>query len=752
MRIKSIFPSLRKNDKEVLTEMGNDLKQILLKPFLILFKIPANLLDVIYHGVCLYSVKIPQCIGRLIMLPANLLISLCDGLSFGQVQAQLHQQGRRLWESSKNRGRCFRSRFSHKSNTGRKLKLYQKTVSRYCIADDSTARDYIREKCCYVFAFLLQAVSFFTTYAGLELYFGGVFFLAPFLITLVIQGTLYTAVVTVFQSGKRKTAMLLCMTIFACASILFSYTGLITLYSSPADDYTQAYEAYEKCFQQVRESLLEKYTDSKQAATEIIKAADAMKNNVTMGQKKIELLTAQRDSIQIPPQFTSSRSVSLDADGSQTTTTVPIANVGYQTALDSINQLNAQITRLEQDCHFVEPFLEAYNVPSIRAILEAQIPDNSVRTAAGPDEQADAKRQAALSQLETAFSQAAAASNDLVSQLNSGTVVDSELVTNSKRDMNRFEEAASIRLELPVMESGPGAKEQGLMSLILRAGRFIGADFGNASMNDLSQLRDNVRNTVNDNYSKMSAYGNEGIDLTALRTAQQNVDALPGIMVFGAKRLLSPQTRPDAVLCLCLSLFNDCTSILLGYAGTVRRGQDMFGRHGKRYINGIGDLFITLYYSMHEAFIMQIRCGRFHDMDDGQFESLCRKFVTNASSRINCFVEKFTLSACTSSQGYNRCFIYKNQDDVKDFMPFISALMQAGLLDIIPLSAYLDIQDNFNRGILWTGGKGSADSANPPTEPPAQTGYVLLLKNSGEEYMLKQLGYHFVADSMYETS
>lgn len=311
MKMKDWSPKLPKRDKEVLGEMGNDLKQVLIRPFLILFKIPANLLEVMYQGVCLYSVKIPQCIGRLFMFPVNLLISLCEGLSFGQVQSRFAKSRSSLGAHTAKRAHSLGNWFSRHKNAGRKLKMYQKTVSQYCIADDSTSRDYVREKCCYGFAFLLQAVSFFTTYAGLELYFGGVFFLAPFFITLVIQGTLYTAVVTVFQSRKRRLPMIVCMGVFACASILFSYTGLITLYSSPARDYTQAYDTYAQRFEQTKTALLDGYTDNSRAATSILKAMDKMTANVSTAKQQIEVLTAQRDAIKIPSRFTNNRSVSI---------------------------------------------------------------------------------------------------------------------------------------------------------------------------------------------------------------------------------------------------------------------------------------------------------------------------------------------------------------------------------------------------------------------------------------------------------
>lgn len=749
MNIKFRFPRLPKRDKEVLDEMGNDLKQVLIRPFLILFKIPANLLDVLYQGVCLYSVKIPQCLGRLIMLPLNLLISLCEGLSFGQVQTRFLNIRCRLGKRAANRTHFLGSWFSRRQSCGRKLKLYQKTVSQYCIADDSTAQDYMREKCCYAFAFLLQTVSFFTTYAGLELYFGGVFFLAPFFITLVIQGTLYTAVVTVFQSRKRKLPMIICIAVFACSSIVFSYTGLITLYSSPSSDYTQAYETYARRFEQTKAALLEGCTDKSQAVTKVLKAMDIMNTAIATAQQKIDVLTAQRDSIKIPSRFTNNRSVSVAPDGNRTTTTAAVANGEYQASIDSINQLNADIADLEQGCRMLEPFLQTYDTAAVRSLFGETVPSgpavsSGISAPSGPHP--------ALSQLETAFSQAALTNNNLTQKMGNPITVDSELVTNCIKSMGRYEYLASISLELPAEYSGArqADKSSGLMAVILKAGRFLGADFGNAGMNDLTQMRENVRNAVNDNYSEMLAYKDRGIDFSPLSAARTQADALPGIMVFGAKRLFSPQTRSDAALCLCLALFNDCTSILLGYAGTVKRGQETLSRRGKHSINGISDLFITLYYSMHEAFAMQIKCGRFDDMDDHDFEALCRRFVNTASSHINRFIGRFTLSACTSSQGYNRCLIYRDQEDVKDFMPFISALIQAGLLDIIPLTAYLGIQEDFNQGIPWSAHKGASGSqtVHVSGNHTVKSGYVLLLKNSGEEYMLKQLGYDFVMDSV----
>lgn len=743
MKKKNLFTGLPPKDREILQEMGNDLRQVALRPFMILFKIPANLLSVLYKGVCFYSVKIPEAAGRFLFLPLNLLISIADSLGFGQVQGSVKSGIKGVRTSIRQQIASIGNWFHRRGGTGRKLKLYEKTVSRYCITGDSPNGDAIREKCCYFFALLLQCVSFFTTYAGLEMYFGGVFFLAPFLITLVIQGTLYTAVVTVFKPGKRKGPMMTCMAIFAFASILFSYTGLITLYDSPANDYALACKSYGERFEQTKNQLMEGYTDTEQASTQVVKAMDTMSNNLTMAQNEINVLTEQKNSIKIPPQFTNSRSVSLGADGTQTTTTVPVANAGYQEAMDSLNQVSARISSLAAYRDSVKGFLNTYNADTVSSLF---------KEAMGQDGEQNGEtlaRREALNQLDTAFSKAAMANNGMAAMLQAGASVESELVTQCRTSIQMFQELGGITFEtleasVPAAHNNPSR----LMAFIMEAGRMVGADFGNADMNSLARMRSQINEAVDNNYSQMLAYENNGIDFTSLTEAKNRVNSLPGIMVFGLKRLMTPQSRSDAALCLFLSLFNDGTAILLGYAGAVRKGRDILKKK-RRKVNDMDDLFSILYYSMQGAFIMQIQCGRFESISDHEFEGICRNFVNSASSHINQFISHFSISACTSGEGYNRCWIYRSEEEIKDFVPFVSALMQAGILKIMPLPAYLDTRRRYDLGITLEDEElPQSDQRPAPTDD--EKGYVLLLRNSGEEYMLRQLGYDFVADGAYQ--
>ncbi len=116
------------------------------------------------------------------------------------------------------------------------LKIYQKCVKSYANMEVSALKNYEEEKCFNFFALLLQIVSFFTTYAGVAMYFGNIFDLAPLFIALTIQGVLYLTAISAFKPGRRnrkkKLAVLLCTLI----SVAFSYTGLVTLANSPMTD------------------------------------------------------------------------------------------------------------------------------------------------------------------------------------------------------------------------------------------------------------------------------------------------------------------------------------------------------------------------------------------------------------------------------------------------------------------------------------------------------------------------------------
>lgn len=103
--------------------------------------------------------------------------------------------------------------------------------------DASFLKDYYWEILFKCLALLLQIVSFFTTYAGVELFFGGLFSLSTLFVTLAIQAGLFITSISVNKPGKKNLRGKFLMIILLAISITFSYIGLITQASSPEETY-----------------------------------------------------------------------------------------------------------------------------------------------------------------------------------------------------------------------------------------------------------------------------------------------------------------------------------------------------------------------------------------------------------------------------------------------------------------------------------------------------------------------------------
>ena len=97
-----------------------------------------------------------------------------------------------------------RNRHRRRMTVKENLKIYQNCVKSCANMETSAVRRYEEEKFFHFFALLLQIVSFFTTYAGVAMYFGNIFDLAPLFIALTIQGVLYLTAISAFQPGRKN--------------------------------------------------------------------------------------------------------------------------------------------------------------------------------------------------------------------------------------------------------------------------------------------------------------------------------------------------------------------------------------------------------------------------------------------------------------------------------------------------------------------------------------------------------------------
>lgn len=140
-----------------------------------------------------------------------------------------------------------------------------------------------------------QIISFYTTYRGLDYYFGDVFVYATLLITLVIQvGLLILSNASVNKqrfNSKRKFMMIF----FMCISILFSYTGIMNSQNSPEEEYKSLYNDFYTDYKLAYDDLVSKTTVS--ASFNIDEINYAISNIKNKAKSKINALYSQNQNL-----------------------------------------------------------------------------------------------------------------------------------------------------------------------------------------------------------------------------------------------------------------------------------------------------------------------------------------------------------------------------------------------------------------------------------------------------------------------
>lgn len=123
----------------------------------------------------------------------------------------------------------------------------------------------------------LQIISFVTTYQGASYYFKEIFFLAPLLFAMAIQGVVYFLENSVrYRIGFTKiTALVLAIT---CSSY-FSYIGIYNNVNSPLNYYRQTYNSYKEALDASYKNIINNADDT--ANRTLKNAASALSRSYT---------------------------------------------------------------------------------------------------------------------------------------------------------------------------------------------------------------------------------------------------------------------------------------------------------------------------------------------------------------------------------------------------------------------------------------------------------------------------------------
>lgn len=187
----------------------------------------------------------------------------------------------------------------------------------------------------------LQYVSFATTYRGISFYFQEMAPGAAAFITLVIQCSLLVLANAIVHRQRFTLGRTLMMLYFMFTSMFFSFTGIVNQEISPEIDIRKNYSAFYKDYENLRNDVLSKSTQS--ADTFSITALEgdikSLKNNAESMRSSIEQSLATHQA-----QLDSSVKISYDEHG------YPVYDTTQKdgTLLTMIDKETQQINRLSE--------------------------------------------------------------------------------------------------------------------------------------------------------------------------------------------------------------------------------------------------------------------------------------------------------------------------------------------------------------------------------------------------------------------
>lgn len=663
-----------------------------------------------------------------------------------------------ITDSIRNKIREVWERRRQRSAVKNHLKTYQKYVMNFANMETSLLQDFYEESFFKFFALLLQIVSFFTTYAGVAMYFGNIFDLAPFFIAVTIQGVLYMTAVSAFKPGKknrrRKAAMFLCTLV----SVAFSYTGLVTLANSPATDYKRAYDSYEEVFTSLKNEVKQKNQEADSLAADIsneylktIGTLQALDRKIS----QLEELAGQE--IDIPSTNSSTQTTTLP-DGTVVRGSSKTSNPDYNAAVNARNQAASEATQLKllrddlyQEITDAVGLADTGSYEQIRSTVSWERLAEKLN--AITDSSEDSSR--AIQNFRQQYFRVANKNNSAIGMAASQDDaefyrMDEDLLESGLEQLEIYKNIEGLELDSwEDIAAGQQAQERtGIARMVAGLGNAIGADMYNMDMEQLMNVYKNLKDAAVENFNQVTALLPDPVryeqyqNLTARR---EQVLALPEVLTIAFRRLWDAEYLSSALVCLFLALLNDFSTVLLGWLGTKKAYSFLYVKSGKSKHDDMDELFGLVFQSLQSQFVLDIRSGQFTRMSREEFEQECLIYINRIINEIRSFLGRFALSPCTSGMGYNLVWKYRNESDIQAYVPVISVLMKANLLKALPVSQYEYLEMEYylgKKGHMWIeelADNSRKEELDRELESVKELGHILLLRNKGENYLRENL-------------
>ena len=605
--------------------------------------------------------------------------------------------------------------------------------------NSNLARDYQEEHVFMLVAFLLEVVSFFSTYEGNALYFSGLFYEAPFIIALVIQLGLLVSANTAFRYGKKRHATRLIMVLLLITSIFFSYTGLYIGNRSPKAEYDEAKKGYIDAYETALEELKAREPEDEKLYANAVYIISTTNMEVRNAEEVIKVLNERIEKTGEPEKNIVSVIRETTENGEPKSTTVTSADPEYINLSNMLDTVTNERNDLQQFCVDATEVLNKYG-----AVEDGNAEAEYLELKAYFPLEQEGRTNAELYELKNDLQKLIECNNNLCKVLNVGTKLSDEWLDDYVDILEWRKRLEDLELEEQGMtEEKEQEKQEHYIDKILK---YLNVSLETSSMSELSRQKQEIQSVVNESYNRIIA--TEGLQEKTekrLTEAKEKVSQLSDPLEYALDGFRKETTYATAWICLLLALFNDGLAVLFSYASTRKAESFLYIRTSKDYYTDMDEFFQMLFRSMQSNYIIKIRKNRFESMSDAEFRSECMLQIQKTIDYIQQFLNALELSPCTVDDGFDMCCICRNQKEqdksMKEYEAIMSTLAKTNLGKIISRRDYEDLEVKFYRDWEFKGDEKKIYSSQDRDEvlrkmqEEKERGYVFLLKNRAENYL-----------------
>lgn len=503
----------------------------------------------------------------------------------------------------------------------------------------------------------LQIISFMTTWQGAEVYFGGIFLLAPLFFALAIQSVVYF-----LSNSLRSRVSVLRVTALAvaiCCSTYFSYIGIYNTVNSPEqylrDRYGEVYQNLTAVYDEQSSKIIAKFKDSV--------------NGVISG---------------VQGEYTNNQSTLTDLESCQSELDQAGSNVSGR-----------MVAPRQRDYENYEDYAAAYNAylqsVSGNSSLEYASNISDILSRYGFESQQDfsqalsdarSKQQTIESTVAglAALAQPDSPGEDFTAQMAAIRSAMYALLESSDLESSQFETVSTLVSELVSLYGTEGDSSEAILSDLKRLSSQLQSS-EEPLMQKFEEVKAGVSSAQNSNRAMFDLKAQLDSEIQDAITRINNISPQENqispqaeeyrvydMYVLPVKNLTTPKTAPMAVLCLTLAALVDLLTVL--FAVILRRHASVLSVKKVSDVQHGGD----------EAFSELVLSSLMFSGEGKDSNS-----VETLVGRLYRFVRSFCATDAALEQGYSLCAPLA---EVKEYSVLLSVLTQLNYAKIVPGEYY----------------------------------------------------------------